>query len=93
MLSAHVFVEALAVMSLWSLLFMMAAFTYARAAAPLRPRAVLVLCLVRSRVLALHRHPNYFGDFCVWGFYLMAVSAGPCVMSLLLMRVSGVRLL
>jgi steroid 5-alpha reductase family enzyme len=47
------------------------------------------------------RHPNYFGDFCVWwGFYLMAVSAGawwsfvgPCVMSLLLMRVSGVKLL
>jgi steroid 5-alpha reductase family enzyme len=47
------------------------------------------------------RHPNYFGDFCVWwGFYLMAASAGgwwtfvgPCVMSMLLMRVSGVKLL
>ena len=47
------------------------------------------------------RHPNYFGDFCVWwGFYLIAASAGawwsfvgPCVMSVLLMRVSGVKLL
>lgn len=47
------------------------------------------------------RHPNYFGDFCVWwGFYLMAVGAGawwsvpaPLLMSFLLLRVSGVRLL
>ncbi len=47
------------------------------------------------------RHPNYFGDFCVWwGFYLIAVSAGawwafigPLAMSVLLMRVSGVTLL
>jgi steroid 5-alpha reductase family enzyme len=47
------------------------------------------------------RHPNYFGDFCIWwGFYLMAVSAGawwsiiaPLLMSVLLMRVSGVTLL
>jgi steroid 5-alpha reductase family enzyme len=47
------------------------------------------------------RHPNYFGDFCIWwGFYLMALSAGawwsvagPLLMSLLLMRVSGVTLL
>jgi steroid 5-alpha reductase family enzyme len=47
------------------------------------------------------RHPNYFGDFCVWwGFYLMAASAGawwsvigPILMSVLLMRVSGVTLL
>ena len=47
------------------------------------------------------RHPNYFGDFCVWwGFYLIALSAGawwavvgPLGMSLLLMRVSGVTLL
>jgi steroid 5-alpha reductase family enzyme len=46
------------------------------------------------------RHPNFFGDFCVWwGFYLIAVGAGalwsvpgPLLMSLLL-RVSGVRLL
>jgi steroid 5-alpha reductase family enzyme len=47
------------------------------------------------------RHPNYFGDFCVWwGFYLMAAAAGawwsffgPLLMSVLLMRVSGVTLL
>lgn len=47
------------------------------------------------------RHPNYFGDFAVWwGFYFMALGAGaawtivgPLVMSVLLMRVSGVTLL
>ncbi|MDE2349611.1 MAG: DUF1295 domain-containing protein [Gammaproteobacteria bacterium] len=47
------------------------------------------------------RHPNYFGDFCVWwGFYLIACGAGawwslpaPLLMSGLLMRVSGVTLL
>jgi protein-S-isoprenylcysteine O-methyltransferase Ste14 len=47
------------------------------------------------------RHPNYFGDFCVWwGFYLVALSAGawwtivgPAIMSLLLLRYSGVMLL
>lgn len=47
------------------------------------------------------RHPNYFGDFCVWwGLYLMAAAAGawwsfvgPLLMSVLLMRVSGVTLL
>lgn len=47
------------------------------------------------------RHPNYFGDFCVWwGFYLLALSAGgwwtifaPLLMSLLLLKVSGVTLL
>lgn len=47
------------------------------------------------------RHPNYFGDFCAWwGLYLIALSAGawwsiagPLVMSLLLIRVSGVALL
>jgi steroid 5-alpha reductase family enzyme len=47
------------------------------------------------------RHPNYFGDFCVWwGLCLIAVSAGawwsipgPILMSFLLMRVSGVTLL
>lgn len=47
------------------------------------------------------RHPNYFGDFCVWwGHYLVAVAAGawwtafsPLVMSFLLMRFSGVSLL
>jgi steroid 5-alpha reductase family enzyme len=47
------------------------------------------------------RHPNYFGDFCVWwGLYLIAAGGGawwsflgPLLMSVLLMRVSGVTLL
>ena len=48
------------------------------------------------------RHPNYFGDFCVWwGLWLVALTAGgtwwtligPVVMSLLLIRVSGAGLL
>lgn len=47
------------------------------------------------------RHPNYFGEFCIWwGFWFMALSAGgwwslpgPVLMTVLLMRVSGVRLL
>lgn len=47
------------------------------------------------------RHPNYFGDCCVWwGFYLISMSAGAwwsvpgsLLMSLLLIRISGVRLL
>jgi steroid 5-alpha reductase family enzyme len=47
------------------------------------------------------RHPNYFGDFCVWwGIYLIAASGGawwtlgsPLAMSWFLMRVSGVTLL
>jgi steroid 5-alpha reductase family enzyme len=47
------------------------------------------------------RHPNYFGDCCVWwGYYLFALAAGgwwsiaaPLVMSLLLLKVSGVALL
>lgn len=47
------------------------------------------------------RHPNYFGDFCVWwGLYLTAAAGGaaltvlsPLTMSFLLLRVSGVALL
>ena len=48
------------------------------------------------------RHPNYFGDFLVWwGIYLTAAMpsswwwtlVGPALMSFLLIRVSGVRLL
>jgi steroid 5-alpha reductase family enzyme len=47
------------------------------------------------------RHPNYFGDFCVWwGFFLVALSGGawwsivgPLIMSFLLLRFSGVTLL
>jgi steroid 5-alpha reductase family enzyme len=48
------------------------------------------------------RHPNYFGDFCVWwGLWLIVLPAGgtwwtligPVVMSVLLIRVSGAALL
>ena len=47
------------------------------------------------------RHPNYFGECCVWwGFYGLALSAGawwavpgPVLITFLLLRVSGVRLL
>lgn len=47
------------------------------------------------------RHPNYFGDFCIWwSFYLFALAAGgwwaiisPVLMSLFLLKVSGVALL
>jgi steroid 5-alpha reductase family enzyme len=47
------------------------------------------------------RHPNYFGEFCVWwGFYLVALSAqgwwwaiaSPMLMTVLLLKVSGVAL-
>ena len=46
------------------------------------------------------RHPNYFGEFCVWwGIYLLALStqtwwaiASPVLMSFLLFKVSGVTL-
>lgn len=48
----------------------------------------------------LTRHPNYFGEFCVWwGFFLVALPGGwwavasPLVMSVLLLKVSGVGLL
>jgi steroid 5-alpha reductase family enzyme len=47
------------------------------------------------------RHPNYFGEFCIWwSFYLFAASAGawwtvfaPIIMTVLLLRVSGVSLM
>lgn len=48
------------------------------------------------------RHPNYFGEFCVWwGFYILALSAdappwlliSPLLISFLLLKVSGVPLL
>lgn len=47
------------------------------------------------------RHPNYFGEFCVWwGLYAIALGAGawwtlfsPLLMTVLLLRVSGVALL
>ena len=47
------------------------------------------------------RHPNYFGEFTLWwGFFLIAMAAGgwwtvlsPLLMSILLLKVSGVSLL
>jgi steroid 5-alpha reductase family enzyme len=47
------------------------------------------------------RHPNYFGEFCLWwGLYAIALGAGawwtlfsPLLMTLLLLKVSGVTLL
>ena len=47
------------------------------------------------------RHPNYFGECCVWwGFFLFAAASGgwwtiisPVLMTFLLLRVSGVTLL
>ena len=47
------------------------------------------------------RHPNYFGEFLVWcGFGIIAIAAGqswtlvgPAVMTILLLKVSGVTLL
>ncbi len=47
------------------------------------------------------RHPNYFGDaMCWWGYFLLAASVGgwwtifaPILMTILLMKVSGVALL
>jgi len=47
------------------------------------------------------RHPNYFGEFCIWwSFFLFALASGgwwsiasPLLMSLLLLKVSGVAML
>lgn len=57
--------------------------------------------VLQSGLWRLTRHPNYFGDFCVWwGFYLLALAAGgwwsllsPLLMTFLLLKVSGVALL
>ena len=54
-----------------------------------------------SGVWRYTRHPNYFGDAAQWwGFFLIAAAAGgwwtvysPVLMTLLLVRVSGVALL
>jgi steroid 5-alpha reductase family enzyme len=59
-------------------------------------------CVMNQGLWRFTRHPNYFGDFLVWwGFYLLAAEPGswwwtiigPLLMSVLLIRVSGVRLL
>jgi steroid 5-alpha reductase family enzyme len=63
---------------------------------PANADAVLV-----EGVWRLTRHPNYFGEFCLWcGFTAMAFSAGawwsvvgPLLLLVLLLRVSGVHLM
>jgi steroid 5-alpha reductase family enzyme len=57
--------------------------------------------VLNSGLWRFTRHPNYFGDFCIWwAFYLFAVAAGgwwtvlsPLLMSFLLLKVSGVAML
>ncbi|MGI9270853.1 MAG: DUF1295 domain-containing protein [Woeseiaceae bacterium] len=57
--------------------------------------------VMQSGLWRYTRHPNYFGDFCVWwAFFLFALAAGawwtivaPLLMSFLLLKVSGVVML
>jgi steroid 5-alpha reductase family enzyme len=57
--------------------------------------------VLQSGVWRYTRHPNYFGDAAVWwGYFLIAASAGgwwtlfsPLLMTIMLLRVSGVALL
>lgn len=57
--------------------------------------------VLQSGLWRYTRHPNYFGDFCVWwAFFLFALAAGawwsiiaPLLMSFLLLKVSGVVML
>jgi steroid 5-alpha reductase family enzyme len=57
--------------------------------------------VLRRGLWRFTRHPNYFGDCCVWwGLYLLAASAGawwaflgPLLLTWLLLRVSGVPIL
>lgn len=57
--------------------------------------------VMESGVWRFTRHPNYFGDSAQWwGYYLIALSAGgwwtffsPLLMTLLLLKISGVALL
>ncbi|HSY28701.1 MAG TPA: DUF1295 domain-containing protein, partial [Burkholderiaceae bacterium] len=54
-----------------------------------------------SGLWSLSRHPNYFGECCLWwGYYLLACAAGawwslpaPLLMTFLLLKVSGVVML
>lgn len=54
--------------------------------------------VMQSGLWRYTRHPNYFGEFCVWwGFYLLALSAGawwtviaPLIVTGLVTKVSGV---
>jgi steroid 5-alpha reductase family enzyme len=58
-------------------------------------------CVMDGGLWRYTRHPNYFGEFCVWwGFFVLALAAGgwwaivsPLLMSVLLLKVSGVTLL
>ena len=54
--------------------------------------------VLQTGLWRLTRHPNYFGDFCIWwGLWLLAISCGaplwtvlsPAAMAFFLMRVSG----
>jgi len=57
--------------------------------------------VMQSGLWRYTRHPNYFGNFCIWwGYFLIAVAAGgwwsilsPVLMTFLLLKVSGVALL
>ena len=57
--------------------------------------------VLNSGLWRYSRHPNYFGEFCIWwAFFLFAVSSGywwsivsPLLMTILLLKVSGVSLL
>ena len=57
--------------------------------------------VLNTGVWRFSRHPNYFGECCVWwGFYLFALAGGawwaiisPILVTLLLLKVSGVSLL
>ena len=57
--------------------------------------------VLNSGLWRYSRHPNYFGEFCIWwAFFLFAVASGywwsivsPILMTILLLKVSGVSLL